>query len=281
MSIQEEAAGAFQPVVRALDADRDAEAVKRFKEVVLGAPRIRRLDPLALAKLLGRARTTALVQAFAKHPCMACRQGLLLCEDCDGRGNFRDGRICDDCLGLGAANCSFCAGSGRITYNYVPRGLRPAVVLTRTRLALAEARTLLAAAPASQAAKNRKAVAKAILSCNRLLGAFNNAIGAAHASKASSAAPAIFEKVTAASAKAAAKLERRTRRLLALLSESARLDSERSTDAERRRLAERRAAFYAGLARKASFVGTALYHPYLARIKAKGKTGRPATVESE
>lgn len=280
-----ESASLFRTVARALDAGRAAEAVHQFMQALAHDTTLKHVDlPPVLAKSLGRKRADALVTAFAEHPCMVCKRGLLLCEECDGKGHIGD-RMCEECLGLGAANCSFCAGSGWITYNYVPSGLRAAVVVARSRLALADARGLMAdalpEAGQGRASLNRKQLAQSLLRLNRLMGAFNNALGVArHPPETGSAATRMLEKVEAACSKAAEKLERRIRRLLVLLSGAFQAEAARADGPGKQRLAERRAAFYGALAKSADFAGTSLYHPYLAaRLRPPREQNKPPTTE--
>lgn len=259
----------MQPVLRALDAGRETEAVHQFMQALSHDTRFSRMDlTFLLAKLLGRTRMNALVQAFARHPCMACKRGLLLCDECDGKGIHTDGRICDTCVGLGTANCDFCAGSGWITYNYVPSGLRAAVVLARSKLALAAAQEILAE-PLPTVRKNnstaiRKQLAQTLLQTNRLLGAFNNAVGVARRPPdQSSTAVEVLAKVEAACSKAAARLEKRLRENLTLLGEAASVEADKPDSGATLRIAKNRAAFYLHLMQSTDFAGTSLYHPYL------------------
>ncbi len=269
------------PVAKALAAGRAADAVHQFMQALSHDTSLKHVDlgPL-LAKSLGKARAAELVEAFAEHPCMVCRRGLMLCEECAGKGSFGEQRICDACIGLGAANCAFCAGSGWITYNYVPAGMRAAVVLARTKLALAEAREIIAA-PApnprrGSSSLSRKELAQRILRVNRLLGAFNNALGVAlHPPVPPVAVDSGLKKVKEVCARASAGLERRLRELLLLIATNAAVEAQRAPQPARKKAAEARARFYAGLARSADFTGTNLYHPYLQELRPRPQASAP------
>lgn len=277
-----QSANIMQSVIRALDADRGAEAVHQFMQALSHDSALKAVDlPPVLAKSLGKARTAALTEAFARHPCMVCRRGLLRCDECKGSGHFGLERTCDLCVGLGVANCDFCAGSGWITYNYVPVGLRAPVVLARCKLALAEARELLAVPVPNprtgSVSVSRKELARRLLRVNRLLGAFSNALGIArHTADAGATASAVLKKVEVACLKAADKLDRRLRQLLLLLGENARVQAARSSDSRKRTLAERRATFYEVRAKSPDFKGTSLHHVHLGRLPQRQAPPAPA-----
>ncbi|MGE0482073.1 MAG: hypothetical protein AB7Q17_16550 [Phycisphaerae bacterium] len=267
MALDEHARKIFQSVLRSIEAGRSSDAVHQFVQALSHDTNFKRIDlPPLLTRALGRAQTDALIEAFAVHPCMVCKRGLLLCEECDGKGASRSGRICDKCIGLGAANCDFCGGSGWITYNYVPNGLQAAVVLARSKLALAETRALLDAPlpGASGGGAVRKQLAQHLLRLNRLLGAFNNALGVAqHPPDTGPAADAVLKKVEAASWEAARRLDRRLRQVLLRLEEHARATVSRGADGEQ---GERRADYYHKLAKSPDFTGTSLHHVYLREL---------------
>jgi hypothetical protein len=87
-----------------------------------------------LTRGIGPKATRQVVDAFADYPCFVCRGGLELCETCRGSRRIR-GELCEHCIGLGAMICRFCGGSGWVTINFVPRGLRSLVIDRRLRLA--------------------------------------------------------------------------------------------------------------------------------------------------
>lgn len=283
MANVEESRDILRTVARALDAGRAADAVHQFTQALSHDSSLKQVDlPPALTKSLGAERTAALIAAFAEHSCMVCKRGLLLCEECAGKGHVGDNRVCDLCVGLGTANCDFCSGSGWITYNYVPEGLRAAVVLARSKLALAEGQELLKTPipnPGERSASGgRKQLAQQLLRLNRILGVFNNALGVAqNPPGAGPAAAETLKKVEAACSKAAQRMIRRVRQLLSLLAEASLAEAERATDSSKRELAERRATFYEALANSADFIGTGLYHVYLRDQGQKQQSPQPAS----
>jgi len=283
MASEDPTAKIMQSVARALSAGRSKEAVHQFVQALSHDTTLKRVDlPPLLAQTLGKSKLDALIQAFAKHPCMVCRRGLLICDDCEGRGYFRDGRICDACLGLGTTNCDFCAGSGWITYKYVPAGLQEMVLLARSKLALAEARALLAA-PLPGGGKtggeaNRKTLAQRLLQANRLMGAFDNAVGIARSlAEAGAGSATTFENVESACSSAASRLVRRIRKLLQLLSENAKVQAAQEKSPRQRRLNERRTQTYASLAKSTDFKGTSLFHVYLRELQSSEASPEPST----
>jgi hypothetical protein len=77
-----------------------------------------------------------IIAAFAHHPCPFCKNGLLTCEFCEGKGDIDSTRICETCLGLGLMLCNFCGGTGWSPIQSVPKGMRIAVLLERAHVAL-------------------------------------------------------------------------------------------------------------------------------------------------
>lgn len=217
---------------------------------------------------LGKARAASLVAAFARHPCMGCKRGLLLCEECKGKGVFGRGSICDRCLGLGTSNCGFCAGSGWITYNYVPPGIRVPVVTERVKLAAKQATEALAEAlpQSDDPPLTRRELARRLLELNRLMGAFDNALEVArHPPVSSRAVASALKVIRVVALKAAGQIERRIRQLLALLVQDALARRERADTEVAQTIEKRRARFYHNLAKSPDFKWTCLRHVYLHR----------------
>lgn len=217
---------------------------------------------------LGKARAELLIAAFARHTCMGCKRGLLLCEECNGKGVFGKGSICDRCIGLGAANCGFCAGSGWITYNYVPPGIRVPVVTERVKLAARQATEAMAEAlpQSDDPPLTRKELARRLLEFNRLMGAFDNALEVTrHPPVSSKSAASALKVIREVALKAAGRIERRIRQLLALLVQDALSRRERADTEAARTIEKRRARFYHSLAKSPDFKRTCLRHVYLHR----------------
>jgi hypothetical protein len=259
--------------------DRPTDAVRLFMdgvahELVPDRPDLARW----LMEVVGRVETLRLARAFALQGCFYCKNGLERCDACDGRGYYRDRTICERCLGVGVAACDFCAGSGWVTYNYVPVGLRLLVILERARAAAGEAGTLLRKpVPAVSERSPRemgKALAKELMQLNRLLGVFENAVTTAEKLLALEAtiAPAV-RKLVKTCLHTARKLKARTRGVLRGLAQFARLQSTRAAGPAARTVAARRAKFYESLVASEDFLGSGLHHP---RLQERREPPRPS-----
>ncbi|MBX3357261.1 MAG: hypothetical protein KF745_02415 [Phycisphaeraceae bacterium] len=93
-----------------------------------------RADPgvlRSLRKAVGEKKTSGILDAMAFEVCRYCQGGRGLCEECEGKGVFSDGRVCRACAGFGLVRCPFCNGTALAGYDFVPRGLRPAVLALR------------------------------------------------------------------------------------------------------------------------------------------------------
>jgi hypothetical protein len=252
-----------------LNSDRTSEAVRLFTdgvahELVPDRPDLGRW----LMRVVGRTETLRLVKAFALKECFYCKGGLERCDACDGRGYYRDGPICDRCIGLGVAACDFCTGSGWVTYNCVPAGLRLYVILARVKAATGKADTLMGkndpAVSGRSSREKGKALAKELLLLNRLLGVFENAIvvGEKLSAQDATAGPGV-RKLVKTCRRGARRLEPRVRQVVQALAEVARLDATRAIKPVARAVAARRAEFYQGLATSNDFFGSGLHHPHL------------------
>lgn len=221
-----------------------------------------------LMKVVGRTETMRLAKAFALKECFYCKGGLERCEACDGRGHHRHTAICERCLGLGVAPCDFCTGSGWVTYNYVPAGLRLPVILERAKAATSRANELLRKATPTVSARGSretgKALAKDLVQLNRLLGVFENAIVAGEKLVERDADHAAgMEKLVKTCLHAARRLQPRIRQALRALAEFARVESTRAAKPGARAVATRRAKFYDTLVASENFLGSGLHHPHL------------------
>jgi hypothetical protein len=245
------------PVVKALRAGNGAEAARRFVAALahdIAVPHSELLHWLETA--IGKEPCRQLVRAFAAHPCMGCKRGLEPCRECMGKGVFGDNRICDMCIGFGATNCGFCAGSGWMTYNFAPAGIRIAVLIARTQV-------------------GRKQLAGLVVQINRYLGALNNSVGmVAHPPIDELRGDPRLAKVRKACARAAERLEARLRKVLAALAKLSEREAAGASTVARADLAGRRAQFYDRLASSADFAGTSLYHVYLRNLRERTAPGR-------
>jgi len=262
----------MQPVVAALKAGRRIDAVRHFQAAVAHQTGLGGAGLAAwVEQQLGRKLNSELVKALAQYPCMGCKKGLVICEDCEGRAQTDDQRMCDKCTGLGAANCDFCGGSGWITYRFVPVGMRSAVVIERAKMVLNKAQELLAEPlppPGRKDAKRQRvALGQAVLRANRYLGALDNAIGLCkRPQQQEHQAQASLQRVAAVCRKAASRLEKRVRQALKALARLEADQARNSQNSSHRDRASRRSKYFEQRAASASFVGTSLDHLHLREL---------------
>jgi hypothetical protein len=173
---------ALRPVLRALRAGEPETAVR----CLVGAALDHHLpqgQPLAawLTRTLGTVPTRQLIAACAEYPCFVCNGGYEVCENCAGQGSTRN-TLCEPCLGFGVCHCKFCGGSGWVTINFVPQGLRFLTAVQRIRTARKRmARLVGAQATLDRMSRHEKHICRKdrvalILRWNRLLAVFENAV---------------------------------------------------------------------------------------------------------
>jgi len=260
---------ALDRIKRALSRRNGDEAVRFFKDATSHGLLPNDDNVLAwLRQALGNDLTEKLISAFAGLPCFYCNKGVIPCDDCNGRGYDADRTLCTECLALGIDRCDFCGGSGWFTIDHVPHAFQLNVIMRRVLAAGKEAEVLLASGVPvvsdSEAAEARKLAAKDLLQVNRLLGVLENMTVAAKREESRHAESAgITRKATAACEALAPKLHGRACQLLGVLADAARAEAASSIRTATRRIAERRAEFYADLASSKSFAGTLLRHPLL------------------
>jgi len=127
-----------------------------------------------LEAALGKRPAAALVKAFASDPCPYCTAGCEKCEECRGKGHFDDAEVCKTCAGLGLRRCPFCNGTSFAGYDFVPRGLRPAVMAVRLAHALEQLDSLTARA--QRPPTSSRETAKLILALDRCRGILANVV---------------------------------------------------------------------------------------------------------
>jgi len=260
---------ALDRIKAALSRRKGDDAVRFFKEASSVGLIPGDGDVLAwLQETLGTEPTDMLMNAYAVLSCFYCNKGIVACEDCKGRGHEPDGTLCSKCLALGIDRCDFCAGSGWFTINHVPHVLQPGVILRRVVNAGKEAEAVLSAPiPVvlhGEPAGARKLGAKLLLQVNRLLGVLENmAVGAGKLATQNAEAANVARKTIAACEAIAPRLQERAGKLLGVLAEAATVEAGITTRSASRRMAERRAAFYGGLATSKSFAGTLLRRPFI------------------
>lgn len=260
---------ALNRIRAALSRRNGGEAVRFFKDASSHGLIPSDANVLAwLRETLGNEPAEKLISAFARLPCFYCNKGVISCEDCKGRGFEVDRTLCTKCLALGIDRCDFCGGSGWFTINHVPHAFQLPVIMRRVVFAGKEAKFILASdvpvVSSAEPAETRKLAAKALLQVNRLLGVLENMAVAAKQEELRHAESAeVTRKATAACEALAPKLRGRARQLLVLLAETAKAEADSTTRSATRRIAERRAEFYGGLASSKDFEGTPLRHPLL------------------
>jgi hypothetical protein len=213
------------------------------------------------------------------------------CEACDGRGTVAGNVICQPCTGLGVSRCGFCDGSGLVTYNIVPSGLRLAVLTNRVNMALSRVEELFQKPVPQNSAADPIAVAKRcakqILSLNRELGVFENAVVTAKdLIRTHPSSKGKITKIIGSYCRTAAAAYERIRKLAEQVGESSKAQAETpGVDSAVRDRAKKGAEFYDALAKSKKFNGTSLEHPYLwrslANLSRKTRKGRPASKESQ
>lgn len=124
--------------VSALAKKRDyGEGVRVFKAAAA------RLSPTPIDKVAvqfhklgGEAAHRALVKCFALAPCYCCERGRMTCEQCEGADTITaNGRYCEECGGTGYTPCTFCGGSGFLSFDAIPANLVEAVAGQRLKWA--------------------------------------------------------------------------------------------------------------------------------------------------
>lgn len=173
-------------VHKALGKGRETDAVSLLVEGLSHAVVKKNSDLTTwLSSEFGLAGANKLIKALAHYPCFYCKHGLIKCGACVGRGPVTGDWPCEVCLASGAARCDFCDGSGWVTYNFVPVGLRLPVIISRVQTAVAELRALMKKPGPLTINGRPEAVAKAVtshlLALNRLAGIFENALDATRA----------------------------------------------------------------------------------------------------
>lgn len=154
------------------DKIENAMQLLRFAD---GAGTLRRDSGMlpALQRAIGEKHAQKLIQAFATDACPYCNNGREKCDDCGGKGWYAGSKVCAPCAGLGLKRCPFCNGTGFAGYDFVPRGLRPIVMLVRTDFAakqISAAEKFGGAKPTSRELKQR------IVAIDRCRGVLANAV---------------------------------------------------------------------------------------------------------
>lgn len=260
---------ALQDIAGALNQQRGSDAVRGLlaaleQELFPGGEK---LLPWLIEAITAEG-VQRLAEAMATFDCFYCRQGVQLCEDCDGRGYLSDLSACEPCVSLGALRCAFCDGSGWMTYSDLPEALRPAVLLIRVpkglqRLKQALAEPLPVKLP-SDPGEARKILGRRVLELNGLCGVLENAAEAA--GQMNGAADTQRQQIRAAvesCRQAYPPAKTRLRELLKLLTKVVHREAKVAEQPAKRLRAKRRYHFYRKMAESDDFSGTALEHALL------------------
>jgi hypothetical protein len=266
----------FQQVVAVLDKGSRDEAARLLIQGA-GHGALPEHAPLAawLLEAVGKEAATRVIEALAVQPCFYCKHGHELCEACGGSGRTTTQAVCDHCLGLGQEFCDFCNGSGWAAIDFVPAGLRRAVVLARVRLATVRIKALLdqpiPAADADDLQQTGHACAAMLVALNRNIGVLENAIIALKDSiPAELVTPETTAKVTEVCTRATPLLDERLREVLGVMAQVVRRQGLNAPTEEGRQQASRAAGFYQRLASDA-FGLTKLEHPFIHRATPGGR----------
>ena len=239
--------------------------------------------PRWLIKTIGKEATGKLVDAFTQFPCFYCKERLEACVSCDGRGTIAGDMICEACVGLGVTRCGFCDGSGWITYNVVPPGLRLVVLAERVNRACSHIEKLLQKPvpknTSDDPVKAAKQCAKQLLVLNRQLGVFENAIVASKdLARTHPSSKKKLVKIIRLCCRTAVEAQKRVRQMakqMGVCSKEKAKDPDVNSSVRKR--AVKGSKFYESLAASETFAGTTLEHPRLqqavAKLSRKDSTG--------
>ncbi|MFW6133818.1 MAG: hypothetical protein ACOC8F_07965 [Planctomycetota bacterium] len=129
--------GSGDSVARAVEELRQAVAGRQRQDIARAYEELRRAAHgmkvgqllQAVRGALGEGALSGIVGAYAHRPCYMCSGGVVVCDQCKGRGELEPGRACANCDGLGLLGCGFCGGTGWADLETVSTELREAVVL--------------------------------------------------------------------------------------------------------------------------------------------------------
>ncbi|MBP7933420.1 MAG: hypothetical protein KA354_02120 [Phycisphaerae bacterium] len=262
---------AMQDIATLLKRLGETEALSRFNAGLTSGPNPSDATLLGwLAHTIGPQATLRVIASYARQPCFCCHNGLEPCDSCDGRGHSGGSEVCVQCLGLGAARCDFCAGSGLVTYDAVPHGLQVPVALRRMKDAVSRVRQHLdqplPRVSDVEPISSLRQAAKALSDLNRALGVFENGLlFSKDSTNCGRKTQTELAHVVRSSVQCTVACRSRMRELIEVMAGAARLAAESvSQDARHRAILLEQARFYDScLGRSDPFAGTGLEHPYL------------------
>ena len=136
-----------------------------------------------LTNNMGKKATVKFISALASLACFNCKEGLRICENCDGVGHYDHEMVCESCLGLASVSCNFCGGTGLASIDFIPIGLRLAVFAVRLENAEKRIATLLkkpiTSIPAEEPARAFSDCVDAIFNLNKQISVLESAVGVA------------------------------------------------------------------------------------------------------
>ena len=246
----------------ALEQGEDRKAVQLIAEAVEShlLPRAGALLPL-LARHLGQFMASRVIHTFATYPCFYCDKGLNPCEACSGTAWNEDGSACEECLGLGHAFCDFCKGSGWVTIDFVPAGLRLPVLIER--LELADKRLRGALGPMER--PDTKTLSARLVALNQVLAVLENTVLAVKESLPHDRETgATGEKIIQACAGDGRKAHKALMHVLEAMRHHALAKAQQSSGIHAEH-AQQRAMLYEGILAR-FLVGTRLGHPFIQEV---------------
>jgi hypothetical protein len=221
-----------------------------------------------LIKNFGTEMAAKLVDAFVHFPCFYCQKRLQPCENCKGAGHHNFERICDPCLGLGVVKCNFCAGTGWVAIDYVPVGLRPAVIKRRSQLASRRINAILSH-PLFQSSPETsnttfKEYTQSFLDLNKQISVLENSLEAGRdLSENNPQSKTLINKMVGTCVKSGLKGWKGIHEILQSMASAARLEVQDDTN-DTQNLAGLRADYYQSLYDSYDeFIGTNGEHPFL------------------
>jgi hypothetical protein len=235
-----------------------------------------------LTNKIGKKATTKTVVAFARLVCFNCKDGLRSCENCNATGHFDYEMVCESCLGLTKAPCDFCGGTGWVSIDCIPLGLRMAVFGVHIENAEKQIINMLEKELPYLSNENvevifdkcvRENVEVIFDKCVRLLFQLNRQISVLESTVGVTQnmieVPNNFKKqmskITRKCVLIALKGEKRLGEIIKTMKETFKLQSEREEKGSKmQKFAAARTKFYTGLLdTRPPFAGTYLEHPFL------------------
>jgi hypothetical protein len=122
-------AGAVESLAAAAQTRRIENICKAYEELKTSANGFGIQHLLTLAdKVIGKSALSLIVSAYANEKCFMCTNGSSPCEACSEDEAEADSQTkCSNCNSTGLAPCEFCAGTGWVGNDVIPRELHRSV----------------------------------------------------------------------------------------------------------------------------------------------------------